>query len=158
MELGFSGQRFSDIAGLYEKAQIIVCDSDNEAVFLSDSGIVWNSLRSLSDLEKEEGVHAREEAAGAYRVITILGKRDAGRISGWSFLAVLAVSLFLVVAGETGIYLYLSGIMRRLETIVDGMERVKQGDLGIRIAHGERSDELDIIADSFTLRKVILLR
>ncbi len=149
MELGFSGQRFSDIAGLYEKAQIIVCDSDNEAVFLSDSGIVWNSLRSLSDLEKEEGVHAREEAAGAYRVITILGKRDAGRISGWSFLAVLAVSLFLVVAGETGIYLYLSGIMRRLETIVDGMERVKQGDLGIRIAHGERSDELDIIADSF---------
>ncbi len=151
VELGFSGQPLLEIEAFYDMAQIVVYNEENETVFLSDPEAVWDPDSSASDIEKEAGVYAAEEAAGNYRVLTILKKKEAGRLSFFSFLTILAVSILLIGAGEAGIYAYVSGIRRRLDEIVDGMERVKKGDLDTRIAHHEKWDELDIIADSFNL-------
>lgn len=149
VELGFSGQRLLDVVNFYDKAQLVVCDSQNEAVFCSDPGIVWNPLTSIGELERELGAHVWEEVAGQYHIVTILSKKDAAHISVWRLIAILALGAGLAAVGETGIRLYLSSIMKRLETIVNGMELVKTGNLNTRIAVREKGDELDIIADNF---------
>lgn len=149
MEIGFSGQPLLEIEKFYDKARIAVYNEENEAVFWSHPEMMWNPASSASDIEKEAGVYALEEAAGNYRVLTVLKKKEAGRLSLFSFLTILLVSIVLIVAGEAGIYAYVSGIRRRLDQIVDGMEQVKKGDLNTRIGYREKGDELDIIADSF---------
>lgn len=149
VELGFSGQRFLDIVEFYEKAQLVVCNSQNEAVFCSDAALTWDPKSSIGEMEKMRGVHVWEEIAGQYRIVTLLTKKDAAHISIWRFIAILAVGIGLTALGEAGICLYLSGIMNRLEAIVKGMEAVKTGDLNTRINVREKGDELDIIANSF---------
>lgn len=149
IELGFSGQRFLDIVNLYDKAELVICDSRNEAVFCSDPALLWNPQSGIGEIENAQGAHIWEEVAGQYHIVTLLDKKDAAHLSIWQFIVILALGAGLVAIGETGICLYLSGIMKRLEAIVNGMEAVKTGDLNRRIDVREKGDELDIIADNF---------
>ncbi len=151
IELGFSGQRFDDIVAFYDKAQMVVCNSHNEAVFLSDESISWDPEEGIKSLYGEESAYTREEVADTYWIMTILSKKDAANIPLWNLLIILTLGALLIGVGEAGITLYLAEIMKRLEEIVEGMERVKKGDLNTRIAFRQKGDELDIIADNFNL-------
>lgn len=149
VELGFSGRRFREIVALYDKAQMVVCNSYNEAVFLSEEEMAWDG--EAGALDEEESLYTREEVADAYGIVTILPKKDAAHVPPWNMLVILALGALLIGVGEMGISLYLAEIMKRLGTIVEGMEKLKKGDLSTRIFFRKKGDELDIIADNFNL-------
>lgn len=149
VELGFSGRRFQDIVALYDKAQMVVCNSYDEVVFLSGEDVEWGG--EIGALEEEESLYVREEVADSYGIATILPKKDAARIPLWNMLVILALGALLIGVGEMGISLYLAEIMKRLGMIVEGMEKVKRGELNTRISFRKKGDELDIIADNFNL-------
>ncbi len=149
IEMEFSTEKFQDIVAFYECAQMLVLDEAGRAVYSSSPGLEGLAGIGERELERDYGFFCWEGETDDYRVLTLLAKREAQHIPVWSFLAVLVLGAVSVVIGEIGIHFYLSGIMRRLNAIVDGMENVKTGDLNTRIPCGEKEDELDIIADNF---------
>ncbi len=149
MEAVFSTEKLDDIVKFYDRAKLLVCDSAARTIYSSEEGLFWNQAVSISELEKSLNAYVWEEDALSLRIFTVLPKKEASHIPVWRMIAIIALGAALTAVGEIGIHFYLSGIMNRLETIVEGMEKVTTGELNTRIDCGKKGDELDIIADNF---------
>lgn len=149
MEIAFSTDKFADIVGFYERPRLMIYDEQDSILYTSEDGESWDISGGVSELERQKGVYLWEENAPACRIFTWLGRKEANHIPTARFLTIIALAVVLTALGEMGIRFYLSGVMKRLDTIVSGMEKVTTGNLDLRIEAGSGGDELDIIADSF---------
>lgn len=149
-EFVFSTRRLDAIVQFYDSARLLVYDTEKGIIYTSAKDLSWEmDKESVGDLEKKRNAYIWEEDALSCHILTFLPKGEANHIPPLNFAAIVGLGILLIIIGETGIRFYLSGIMKRLNSIVIGMEQVTTGGLNIHLECGRGGDELDIIADSF---------
>lgn len=122
----------------------IICGNGNEKLF----------KEIMEEEERQDEISIANhkvfwESAADYQVYVIVNNAKASQIEGYKILAILGVSAVALALGIFLINLYLRRLNRRVENIVQGMERVTTGDLQVRLYTNENGDELDIIAGRF---------
>lgn len=83
--------------------------------------------------------------------ITVIGciPKEAIKFNFGSLLTIFLIGLIIFISGEIFAYIKLTSLAQRTGEILEAMEKVKGGDLNIRIKITNKDDEIKMIADNF---------
>lgn len=152
MLLGFRGSKFESLQQYYSKAELAVYNDAGTMVFDSSGA---NQAKDLMEAEKSGALEALLEAyvgqtqTGQYHTVAYLGKKHASAVPMPVILMIIMVGLAAFVLGEVFVRYHLQRLAKRLDRILDGMTKVMEGDLKVRIPADSNGDELDVISQYF---------
>lgn len=152
MLLWFKSKKFETICQYYSRAEMIVYN-DTEMVVYNSSG-----EHEISDIAEADDKEALEALLGAYveqgknkeyHTISYLEKNRAAAMPFSVVVVILLAGIVVMALGGLFVRYHLRHLAGRLNLILDGMTRVMDGDLNVRIPADKNGDELDVIARYF---------
>lgn len=149
----FDGKKFEQIQEYYSRAELFVCNAAGTIVFDSAQkesvrDILYTG--NMDMLETELDAYVETCRTGAYFTLCYLEKKKAAVVPGSIIVMIFAVGIGVMVIGEICVQYYLKRLSMRLNRILDGMNRVMEGDLTVRLtADKKNGDELDVISKHF---------
>ena len=152
MLLGFKSSRFESIWQYYSQAELAVYNDAGFAVFDSSGEY---EIPKLMEGDRDEtleamlGAYVERVQIGQYRVISYLEKKQAAAMPVPVLLMIFGVGTAVIAVGELFVRYYLQRLSRRLNQILDGMTKVMEGNLDVRIPADKNGDELDVISQYF---------
>ena len=152
MLLCFGSDKFRDIYRYYPGPELAVYNEAGAEVFVSPGryGLsVIMEADSAGELEDTLNVYAEHAQTGKYHVVSYIEKKKAAGIPPSIVIMIMTVGVFVMVLGEFFVRYYLQHLAARLNRILDGMTRVMDGDLEVRIPADKNGDELDLISRYF---------
>lgn len=152
MIITFHADKLEKLQQYYSLPQLIVCNQNATFVYSSEEEDYDNSVlldTRAEEMEKETDAYIEWKDVGTYRVLAYLDKGKAGRIPPVTLLRIFLIGIAVIVFGETLIHYYLKDLAKRLDYILNGMTKVRTGDLSVRLEGNENGDELDIISANF---------
>ena len=152
MLLGFKSSRFESVWQYYSQAELIVYNDTGSAVFDSSGKYGIKKLMEWdreNALELKLGAYVEQAQSGPYHVISYLEKKRAAAVPLPALLMIFTVGAAVIAIGEIFVRYYLQRLSRRLNRILDGMEKVMEGNLDVRIPADKNGDELDVISKCF---------
>lgn len=100
-------------------------------------------------LEDRLKAYVEQAQSGPYHVVSYLEKQRAAAVPMPVILMIFSVGIIVMVVGELLVRFYLQRLSGRLNRILDGMTKVMDGDLAVRIPVNKNGDELDVISRYF---------
>ncbi len=152
MLLGFESGKFESIRQYYSRAELAVFNDAGIVVFDSNGNYKASEIMEAEDagtLESFLGAYVEQSQTGRYHTISYLEKRLASAVPMPVILMILLVGLGALALGETFVRYHLKRLEQRLDRILDGMIKVMEGDLKVRIPSNRNGDELDVISSYF---------
>ncbi len=152
MLLGFKSSRFESIWQYYSQAELAVYNDAGFAVFDSSGEYEIPKLMEGNrdeTLEAMLGAYVERVQIGQYHVISYLEKKQAAAMPVPVLLMIFGVGTAVIAVGELFVRYYLQRLSRRLNQILDGMTKVMEGNLDVRIPADKNGDELDVISQYF---------
>ncbi len=152
MVLGFSNKRFESIWQYYSCAELIVYNDSGTAVYISSKDYEIANIMRANNKEALENMlksYVEQIQKGQYHVIGYLEKDRAAAVPRSIVVMLLAFGIAVMVLGELFVKYHLQQLARRLNRILDGMTKVMEGNLDVRIPMDKNGDELDVIAGYF---------
>lgn len=152
MLLGFKSSRFESIWQYYSQAELAVYNDAGFAVFDSSGEY---EIPKLMEGDRDEtleamlGAYVERAQIGQYHVISYLEKKRAAAMPVPVLLMIFGVGTAVIAVGELFVRYYLQRLSRRLNQILDGMTKVMEGNLDVRIPADKNGDELDVISRYF---------
>lgn len=147
----YKADKLKELQEYYPKAELLVYNLNGTEVFQSepeqpDKGM----LKNFKNYDpKEFKMYVESKEVNGYNVLSYLAKKAAGEIPLSTWMVILLFGTAVIALGETMIHYYLKGLAKRLNYILNGMERVRTGDLSVRLEGDENGDELEVIAVHF---------
>ncbi len=89
------------------------------------------------------------ESDGEYEVCTFMDEGQAAHMSVTRFLLILAAGAAASIVGILFVNFYAKRLAKRVDMILEAMNRVTTGDFKVRLNIWKKEDELDMIADNF---------
>lgn len=152
MIITFDIQKIEELEAYYERANIVMLNSaGTEVIKPEDYHYDSHSLLSkdIKEVEGEMDAYIEQVDVGDYKIFSYLRKQEAGIIPAPTFGIIISLAVGSVIFGEILLRYYLKRLARRLSAILEGMEKVRTGDLSVRLHGNEGGDELDIISENF---------
>lgn len=152
MILGFGSRRFEGIWKYYSRAELAVYNDAGTVVYDS------SGLHDISDImdAQEKGTlehvleaYVEQSQNGQYHTVSYLEKKHAAHVPVSIVVMILAFGIAVMILGELFVRYHLRKLAKRLNRILDGMGRVMDGDLDVRIPVDKNGDELDVISRCF---------
>lgn len=153
MLLGFKSSRFESIWQYYSQAELVVYNDAGSAVF--ESSEEYGIPRLMEGDGKEtlkaalEGIYTEQAQSGQYHVVSYLKKNRAAAIPVPVIFMIIGVGMAVIAVGEIFVRYYLQRLSGRLNRILDGMTKVMEGNLDVRLPADKNGDELDVISRYF---------
>lgn len=152
MILGFRSKRFESIQQYYSHSELIVYNDAGSVVFASSNeyhipDIMYAEKKGI--LENVFDAYVEQSQDGQYHAISYLEKKRAAEVPVSIVIMILAVGVAVMILGELFVRYHLRQLANRLNQILDGMSRVMDGDLAVRISADKNGDELDVISRCF---------
>lgn len=152
MLLGFQSKKFESIWKYYSQAELVVYNDAGSAVFDSSGSCDAQGILKAEGsgrLEEMLGAYIRQAQSGQYHALSYLEKKGAAAIPLPVLLMILSVGGAVIAVGELAVRYYLKRLAARLDRILEGMTKVMEGDLNVRVPVEKKRDELDVIAAYF---------
>lgn len=152
MIITFDGGKFQKVQRYYSGAELLV---------YSDAGTVIFNSSSEEDAKKIMEVHGEDELKKVlrayvekietddYHAVCYLSEKEAAAVPLSIILMILLFGCGVMTVGELLLQYYLRRLAGRLNCILNGMTKVMQGDLSVRLPGDKNGDELDIISIHF---------
>ncbi|WP_251389941.1 sensor histidine kinase [Mediterraneibacter agrestimuris] len=153
MLLTFDGKKFEQIQQYYSRAELFVCNGAGTIVFDSARkesvrDILYTG--NMDMLETKLNAYVETSKTGGYFTLCYLEKKKAAVVPASIMVMIFLVGIGAMVVGETCVQYYLKRLSTRLNRILDGMNRVMEGDLSVRLSADKKNgDELDVISRHF---------
>lgn len=152
MLLAFRSKQFETLQQYYAQAEMAVYNDVGTAVFDSAGTVKVQNImdtNSEGELEAFLGAYVEQAQSGQYHVICYLEKGKAAAAPVPVILMFFAVGVLAIAVGETCVRYYLRRLAGRLDRILEGMTKVMEGNLDVRIPVNKNGDELDVISRYF---------
>lgn len=152
MILGFRSKRFEGIQKYYSCAELIVYNGVGTVVYDSAGGHDIDTIMDADEmgiLEDVLNAYVERVQSGQYRAVSYLETKRAAEVPLSIVIMILAVGIAVMVMGELLVRYYLQRFAKRMNRILEGMEKVMEGDLDVRIPAEKNGDELDVISCCF---------
>lgn len=149
MILGFQNKRFETIWQYYSEAELVVYNDAGSPVFASTGESEVSAVMAADaegTLSSMPGAYVVQARSGQYHVISYLEKERAAAVPAPIVIMIFCVGAAVIVLGELFVRYYLRRLAGRLNRILDGMTKVMEGDLNVRIPADKNGDELDVIS------------
>lgn len=120
-------------------------------VVYEDEGVIFQEPEE-SDYKrrlKQKQYFSCVESDGEYEVCTIMDEGLAAQLPVTRFLLILAAGAAASALGILFIDFYAKHFVKRVDLILEAMNRVTTGDFKVRLNIWEKEDELDMIANNF---------
>lgn len=152
MILGFKSKKFESVWQYYSRAELIVYHESGSIVYGSSKEYEICDLMKADDtgtLESMLSAYVEQSGNGPYHTLSYLEKDRAAAVPFSIVLMILGVAAGVMALGEMFVRYHLQQLSQRLNRILEGMTRVMEGDLDVRIPADKNGDELDVIARYF---------
>jgi len=152
MLLGFQGSKFESIQQYYSRAELMVYSDGGTMVFDSAGKNKISKIMAAEEagtLEHFLNAYAEQTRTGRYHTVSYLKKSQASAVPVPVILMILTIGLAVLILGEVFVRYHLQRLAKRLDRILDGMTKVMEGDLNVRIPSDRNGDELDVISRYF---------
>ena len=152
MILRFKSKKFESIRQYYSRAELIVYHEAGTAVYDSSQEneiSVIVEAEGQGTLEDLLGAYVEQAQRGEYHIVSYLEKKRAAAIPLSIVVMFVVVGIAVMALGQLFVSYHLQQLAKRLNRILDGMTKVMDGDLDIRIPTDKNGDELDVIAQYF---------
>jgi two-component system sensor histidine kinase YesM len=152
MILRFKSKKFESIRQYYSRAELIVYHEAGTAVYDSSQEneiSVIVEAEGQGTLEDLLGAYVEQAQRGEYHIVSYLEKKRAAAIPLSIVVMFVVVGIAVMALGQLFVRYHLQQLAKRLNRILDGMTKVMDGDLDIRIPTDKNGDELDVIAQYF---------
>lgn len=152
MILWFKSKKFESIWQYYSSSELIVYQDAGTVVYDSSKEHEISAIKEAENkgaLEDLLLAYVEQGQYGEYHTISYLEKKRAAAIPVSIVVMFLLVGIAVMVFGELFVRYHLQQLAKRLNRILEGMTKVMDGDLGIRIPTEQNGDELDVIAQYF---------
>ncbi len=152
MILGFRSKKFESIWEYYSRAELIVYNDAKTLIYSSSKEHEITDIVKAEDKGKLETLldaYVEQGQNREYHTISYLEKDRAAAVPVSIVVMFLLVGLAVMALGEVFVRYYLQKLAGRLNRILDGMTKVMDGDLDVRIPADKNGDELDVIARYF---------
>lgn len=144
MVFTFDGRNvFEELEKDSRYARMVLLSENEDVIFQSAKQENWKGI-----LENDRYM-VLKEAVNHYNVCMFLDKQKAAQLSWSTFLTIIGVGLLAILLGISCIQYYVRRLTRRVNSILGAMNQVTTGDLQVRLAIENNSDELDMIASKF---------
>ena len=146
MVLGFRNKQFESVRNYYSCAELIVYNDAGTAVYDSAGRHEIADIMDAKDHGKLEHVlnaYVEQAQSGQYHAISYLEMKQAAKVPISIVLMILSVGIVVMVLGEVFVRYSLQRFAKRLNRILEGMSKVMEGDLDVRIPAEKNGDELD---------------
>ena len=138
-----AAEAFENIRNDSPYTHMAVTAGEEEVIFQRPKGEDYRQLiRSNKYIVSTELVRGMQ-------IHTFMEERQASRMSASRMMLFLTVGVVVSAAGMLNIQLYVKRLTRRVEMILNAMNRVTTGDFRVRLESGRKKDELDMIAENF---------
>ena len=172
MLLGFRSKKFESIWQYYSRAELMVYHDSQTVVYTSSKEHEISDImeaENKGELEILLGAYVEQAQHGQYHTISYIEKGRASAVPFSIVVMLVLVGIAVMALGELFVRYYLQKLANRLNRILDGMTKVMDGDLAVRIpidslldeerlpaGHAfrcalgyKKEDELDVIARYF---------
>lgn len=152
MIVTFDAHKLKEFHDYYSKVELIVCNQNGTIVYQSEEKPCDDSVlldTRYENMEAKLDSYISWKDINGYRVNAYIDKDKAGKIPVSIALKYILIGLSVIVFGEALIHYYLKDLAKRLDHILSGMEKVRTGDLSVRLECDKSGDELDIISENF---------
>ena len=152
MLLGFQGSKFERIRQYYSRAELMVYSDGGTMVFDSTGKNKISKIMAEEEagtLEHFLNAYTEQTRTGRYHTVSYLEKSRASAVPVPVILMILTIGLAVLILGEVFVRYHLQRLAKRLDRILDGMTKVMEGDLNVRIPSDRNGDELDVISRYF---------
>lgn len=152
--LNFNVSGFQELSSKYGNSKLVVYTNEEELVYAEPETFskkeILNTKKEVTELEKQYNVYINRLHIRDLYVVAYIEKKETGKLPTTVLLMLLLMGISLFLIGIYFINLRISHLTNRLETILNGMNRVMEGDLNV-VLNVKDDDELDIIADNFNI-------
>lgn len=152
MILGFKSKKFESIWQYYSRAELVVYHDAGTVVYSSSKEYEIADIMKADEkdaLEALLGAYVEQAQRGEYHTVSYLEKKRAAAVPFSIVVMFVLVGIAVMALGEMFVRYYLQKLAGRLNRILDGMTKVMDGDLAVRIPTDKNGDELDVIAQYF---------
>lgn len=152
MLLGFRSRRFESIRQYYSRPELLVYNEAGTVVYDSSKKYEVDDIMDADELGILEHMldsYVEQSQSGQYHTLSYLNKNQAADIPASIVVMILAFGISVLVLGEVFVRYHLQKLAGRLNRILDGMAKVMEGDLAVRIPADKNGDELDVISGCF---------
>lgn len=123
------------------------------SVTFQGSSVVYQNpqVENYELLMQQKQYFTCSDLIGEYQIDIFMDERQAKHMPLMQLLLILAAGAAASAAGIIYIRPYVGRLNRRVELILEAMDRVTTGDFKTRLDIWKKEDELDMIADNFNL-------
>lgn len=120
--------------------------------FANDCVIYQDTLvADYTGLMQQKQYFTCSESIGEYQTHIFMDEKRARQMPAMRFLLVIGAGALASAVGILYIRRYVERLNKRVELILEAMDKVTTGDFKIRLNIWKKEDELDMIADNFNL-------
>lgn len=152
----YSGDYFKEAYKNNSSSELIVFYKDKEIIYdstgkkdvsnlLNENGVIVNQER----LEKELDAYVSYYGVNGINIIRYIPKSKAEKVPVLLIVYLMAMGIILFSISELFVSKRLQYLTKRLNTLLAGMERVKEGDMDAFVSIKPENDEYDVIAENF---------
>lgn len=151
----YDGSGLDEAYQYYRNAQLIAFDGEGSVLYSSEgigSGQFFDENKIMLgnvQIEQQLGAFVEMRKISGLTIAGYIAKHEARAIPFGVWLTLISVGIGLFVLGELSAHLKLKHLERRMDGILQAMNKVTKGDLDVRIEQGKEDDELDIIGENF---------
>lgn len=123
------------------------------SVTFQGSSVIYQNpqVENYELLMQQKQYFTCSDLIGEYQIDIFMDERQAKHMPLMQLLLILAAAAAASAAGIIYIRPYVGRLNRRVELILEAMDRVTTGDFKTRLDIWKKEDELDMIADNFNL-------
>ena len=153
LKISFNSKGFSELEGNYGRSALMVYADNGDIAYCKENEEWVKQFKKIGEnsvLEKKYHIYIDRVRTRELNIVAYVKTGQTGKIPivVWIMLLFMGIGLFSV--GMYFVNRKIRHLSNRLELILNGMERVMEGDLTVRLAV-KKEDELDIIADNFNI-------
>ncbi len=152
MILGFRSIRFESIWQYYSRAQLMVYNDSGTEVYNSADEYPAEDILKVTEKERLENrleAYVIQTENAQYHTLSYLKKNEASKVPAPAVFMIIFTGIAVALLGGLLVRYHLQQLAWRLNRIIDGMARVMDGNLDVRIPLDKNGDELDVISGCF---------
>lgn len=152
MIITFDTEKFAKSWEHYPITELFVYNKNRTVIY--DSAGNMNSreiekARNDGCLERELDAYVQTSEIEPYHIVAYLDKKKSMEVPVSRYLMIFTVGMAVLFMGEILARYYLKHLSTRLDQILNGMMKVMDGDLNVRLPADKNGDELDVISQHF---------